>query len=227
MIAVRCFDGRKVALFGLGGSGLSTAHALVAGGAEVAAWDDNEKSRASAHAPRESPLVDLARVDWRDFAALILTPGVPLTHPEAALDGRVGAQCRASRSSATSNCSAANARALAPRSPFVAITGTNGKSTTTALIAHILREAGRDCRRSAAISACRSSNSSRPSQDSIHVIECSSFQIDLAPSLDPSVGALLNITPDHLDRHGNLENYAAIKERLVAAGRCRAGRRRR
>src|ERR1700688_4798314 len=81
MIAVRCFDGRKVALFGLGGSGLSTAHALAAGGAEVAAWDDSEKSRERARAAGVAP-VDLAAADWRDYAALILTPGAPLTHPQ-------------------------------------------------------------------------------------------------------------------------------------------------
>jgi UDP-N-acetylmuramoylalanine--D-glutamate ligase len=213
MIAVRCFDGRKVALFGLGGSGLSTARALVAGGAEVAAWDDNEKSRERARAAGITP-VDLARADWRDYAALILTPGAPLTHPEphwtVALARNAGIEiigdielfCRE------------RAR-LAPRSPFVAITGSNGKSTTTALIAHILREAGRATQMGGNIGV-PILELEPPSQECIHVVECSSFQIDLAPSLDPSIGALLNVTPDHLDRHGSIANYAAIKERLVA-----------
>src|SRR5471032_1389569 len=81
MIAVRCFNGRKVALFGLGGSGLSTAHALVAGGADVAAWDDNSASRERASAAGVS-LVDLAEADWLAYSALVLAPGVPLTHPK-------------------------------------------------------------------------------------------------------------------------------------------------
>jgi UDP-N-acetylmuramoylalanine--D-glutamate ligase len=213
MIAARCFDGRKVALFGLGGSGLSTAHALVAGGAEVAAWDDNEKSRERARAAGIAP-VDLARADWRDYAALVLTPGAPLTHPEphwtvplakaAGIEiiGDIELFCR-------------ERAALAPRSLFVAITGSNGKSTTTALIAHVLREAGRKVEMGGNIGV-PILELAAPSQECIHVVECSSFQIDLAPSLNPSIGALLNVTPDHLDRHGSLENYAAIKERLVA-----------
>ena len=105
--------------------------------------------------------------------------------------------------------------ARAPGAPFVAITGTNGKSTTTALVAHILREAGRDVAMGGNIGV-PILDLPPPDDARVHVVECSSFQIDLAPSLAPSVGALINITPDHLDRHGTLENYAAIKERLVA-----------
>ena len=97
----------------------------------------------------------------------------------------------------------------------VAITGTNGKSTTTALIAHIAKSAGRDVALGGNIGT-PILELDPPSPERIHVVECSSFQIDLAPSLDPSVGLMLNVTPDHIDRHGSLENYAAIKERLVA-----------
>ena len=106
--------------------------------------------------------------------------------------------------------------ARAGGSPFIAITGTNGKSTTTALIAHILREAGRDVQLGGNIGV-PILDLEPPSDERIHVIECSSFQIDLAPSLAPTIGVLINITPDHIDRHGTMENYAAIKERLVAA----------
>jgi UDP-N-acetylmuramoylalanine--D-glutamate ligase len=213
MIAVRCFQGRKVALFGLGGSGLSTARALAAGRADVAAWDDNDEARVRARAAGIA-VVDLAAADWRDFTALILAPGVPLTHPEphwtagrakaAGIEiiGDIELFCR-------------ERAAAAPRAPFVAITGANGKSTTTALLAHILRESGRNVQMGGNIGV-PILELAPPSDDAIHVIECSSFQIDLAPSLNPSIGALLNITPDHLDRHGTLENYAAIKERLVA-----------
>jgi UDP-N-acetylmuramoylalanine--D-glutamate ligase len=213
MIAARCFAGRKVALFGLGGSGLSTVRALVAGGADVAAWDDDEAARARASGAGAA-LVDLKTADWSAFAALALAPGVPLTHPKphwtvdrariagVEVIGDIELFCR-------------ERAAEAPRSPFIAITGSNGKSTTTALIAHILRQAGRDVQMGGNIGV-PILDLAPPSQTSVHVIECSSFQIDLAPSLNPSIGALLNVTPDHLDRHGTLENYAAIKERLVA-----------
>ena len=213
MIPVASFKGRRVALFGLGGSGLATARALLAGGAEVAAWDDGEAARKKA-GEAGLPVVDLAEADWRGFAALILAPGVPLTHPEphwtvtkaraAGVEtiGDIELFCR-------------ERRRLAPRAPFVAITGTNGKSTTTALVAHLLREAGRDAQLGGNIGT-PILELAAPAEDRIHVVECSSFQIDLAPSIDPTIGALINLTPDHLDRHGTIENYASIKERLVA-----------
>ncbi len=213
MIPVASFAGRKVALFGLGGSGAATARALLAGGAEVAAWDDSEAARGKAR-QAGLPIVDLARADWREFAALVLAPGVPLTHPEPhwtvkkaqaariEIIGDIELFCR-------------ERRAVAPGSPFVAITGTNGKSTTTALIAHVLREADRDVQLGGNIGT-PILELAPPSAGRVHVVECSSFQIDLAPSLDPTIGALINLTPDHLDRHGAMENYAAIKERLVA-----------
>jgi UDP-N-acetylmuramoylalanine--D-glutamate ligase len=103
----------------------------------------------------------------------------------------------------------------APGAPFVAITGTNGKSTTTALVAHVLRHAGWDVQMGGNIGTAILSLAP-PAQGRVHVIELSSFQIDLTPSLNPGIGVLLNITPDHLDRHGTMENYAAIKERLIA-----------
>jgi UDP-N-acetylmuramoylalanine--D-glutamate ligase len=208
---VSTFAGRRVALFGLGGSGLATARALIAGGADVAAWDDGEGGRARA----DVPLVDLAAADWSGFFSLILSPGVPLTHPkphwtverakaagvEVIGDIELFARERAAR---------------AASAPLIAITGTNGKSTTTALIAHLLREAGRDVQLGGNIGV-PALDLEPPALGRIHVLECSTFQIDLAPSLAPSVGLLINLTPDHLDRHGTMENYAAIKERLVAA----------
>jgi UDP-N-acetylmuramoylalanine--D-glutamate ligase len=97
----------------------------------------------------------------------------------------------------------------------VAITGTNGKSTTTALIAHVLASAGYDTQLGGNIGTAILSLE-EPRAGRVHVIEISSYQIDLAPTLDPSVGVLLNVTEDHLDRHGSLAHYAAVKERLVA-----------
>jgi UDP-N-acetylmuramoylalanine--D-glutamate ligase len=214
MIRITTFAGKTVAVFGLGASGNATAAALLAGGASVAAWDDSETGRAAAGAAGV-PLVDLNSADWTQFAALVLTPGVPLTHPQphwtveraraAGIEviGDVELFCRQ--------------RALTcPDAPFIAITGTNGKSTTTALIAHIFKSAGLDAQMGGNIGRAILTLEP-PSHSRTHVIELSSFQIDLTPSLKPSVGVLLNVTPDHLDRHGTLENYAAVKERLVAA----------
>jgi UDP-N-acetylmuramoylalanine--D-glutamate ligase len=209
---VSTFAGKRVALFGLGGSGLATARALIAGGAEVAAWDDGEASRAKAG---EVGLVDLATADWSGFSALILSPGVPLTHPKPHWTVDL-AKAAGIEVIGDIELYARERAARAPDAPLVAITGTNGKSTTTALIAHILREAGRDVALGGNIGV-PVLDLPPPAPGRIHVIECSTFQIDLAPSLKPSVGLLINLTPDHLDRHGTMENYAGIKERLVAA----------
>lgn len=213
MTPATTFAGRRVALFGLGGSGLATARALLAGGAEVAAWDDMEATRATA-AKAGVPIVDLAQADWSGFAALVLSPGVPLTHPaphwtvekaKAAgieIIGDIELFCR-------------ERRAIAPGAPFIAITGTNGKSTTTALLTHVLRAAGLDVAMGGNIGT-PILDLPPPAEERIHVVEVSSFQIDLTPGLDPTIGCLINISPDHLDRHGTLAAYAAIKERLVA-----------
>ena len=213
MIPVTVFAGRKVAIFGLGGSGLASASALLAGGADVVGWDDDADAVAKATAAG-IPTADLRQADWSKVSALVLAPGAPLTHPaphwSAALAhagaveviGDIELFCR-------------ERRAHAPKAPFVAITGTNGKSTTTALVAHLLRAAGHDAQIGGNIGTAILSLA--PPQDGrVHVIECSSYQIDLAPTLDASVGMLLNITEDHLDRHGTLAHYAAVKERLVA-----------
>ncbi|TGD98976.1 UDP-N-acetylmuramoyl-L-alanine--D-glutamate ligase [Methylobacterium nonmethylotrophicum] len=207
------FAGRTVALFGLGGSGLATALSLRAGGARVVACDDNPARMEAARA-QGVETDDLRDAEWGAFAALVLAPGVPLTHPaphwtvdlaKAAgvpVIGDIELFCR-------------ERAARSPDAPFVAITGTNGKSTTTALIAHVLRTAGRDVQMGGNIGTAILSLEP-PSAHRVHVIELSSFQIDLTPSLAPTIGVLLNITPDHLDRHGDMASYAAIKERLVA-----------
>jgi UDP-N-acetylmuramoylalanine--D-glutamate ligase len=213
MIPVASFADKKVALFGLGASGLASARALLAGGADVVAFDDTEGSVESARAAG-IPIEDLRHIDWSRISALVLAPGVPLTHPaphwtvglarNAAVEviGDIELFCR-------------ERRRVAPHAPFIAITGTNGKSTTTALIAHLLNVANYDVQLGGNIGTAILSLAP-PAPGRVHVIECSSFQIDLAPSLDPSIGILLNVTEDHLERHGVLKDYAAIKERLVA-----------
>src|SRR5437588_1932636 len=213
MIPITTFAGRKVAVLGLGGSGLASASALLAGGADVIGWDDSADTVTKA-TQAGIPTADLRHVDWSKIAALVLTPGVPLTHPAphwsvgraraAAVEviGDIELFCRERRSHA-------------PQAPFVAITGTNGKSTTTALTAHLLRSAGHDAQLGGNIGTAILSLEP-PRLGRVHVIEVSSYQIDLAPTLDPSVGILLNVSEDHLDRHGTLRDYAAVKERLVA-----------
>jgi UDP-N-acetylmuramoylalanine--D-glutamate ligase len=213
MTPVETLRGQSVALFGLGGSGLSTAHALVAGGAEVAAWDDNLAARERAEAAGVA-LVDLTSTDWRGFRVFVLAPGVPLTHPKPHWTVKL-ADDAGVPIIGDIELFVRERGARAPGAPFVAITGTNGKSTTTALIAHVLKEAGREVAMGGNIGV-PILDLPPPSAGLIHVVECSSYQIDLAPSLAPSVGLLINITPDHLDRHGDLARYAAIKERLVA-----------
>jgi UDP-N-acetylmuramoylalanine--D-glutamate ligase len=212
VIPITTFAGKRVAIFGLGSSGLASANALLAGGADVVAWDDNAETIAKAHAAGV-PTTDLNGLDWSTISALVLAPGVPLTHPAphwgvglaraAAVEviGDVELFCR-------------ERRATAPDAPFVAITGTNGKSTTTALLSHMLRHAGREAEMGGNIGTAILSLAP-PRRGRTHVIEASSYQIDLAPTLDPSVGILLNVSEDHLDRHGTLENYAAVKERVV------------
>ncbi|TMJ25582.1 MAG: UDP-N-acetylmuramoyl-L-alanine--D-glutamate ligase [Alphaproteobacteria bacterium] len=213
MIPITAFAGQKVAIFGLGGSGLASASALLAGGADVIAWDDNaDVIERATHAG--VPTADLREIEWPRISALVLAPGVPLTHPaphwsvdlaRAAGIGVIG----------DIELFARERRQRTPQAPFVAITGTNGKSTTTALVAHLTRSAGRDTNVGGNIGTAILSLDP-PADDRVHVIEASSYQIDLAPTLDPTVGILINISEDHLDRHGTMQGYAAVKERLVA-----------
>ncbi|MBD8554822.1 UDP-N-acetylmuramoyl-L-alanine--D-glutamate ligase [Rhizobium sp. CFBP 8762] len=212
MIAVSTFSGKTVALFGLGGSGIATAQALVAGGARVVAWDDTQASVEKA-ASEGIPTGDLRDIDWASVSAFVLSPGVPLTHPVPHWSVDL-ARAAGVEIIGDVELFARERAAHAPDCPLIAITGTNGKSTTTALIAHILRSSGRDTQMGGNIGRAVLTLDP-PKGERFYVIECSSYQIDLAPSLNPTVGILLNLTPDHLDRHGDMAGYAAIKERLV------------
>jgi UDP-N-acetylmuramoylalanine--D-glutamate ligase len=212
MIPVTAFAGKKVAIFGLGGSGLASASALLAGGADVIGWDDSAEVVAKA-ASAGIPSGDLRQVDWKKISALVLAPGVPLTHPAPHWTVRL-ARAASVEVIGDIELFCRERRARAATAPFVAITGTNGKSTTTALVAHLLRSTGRMAEIGGNIGTAILSLAP-PDETRAHVIECSSYQIDLSPTLDPSVGVLLNVTEDHLDRHGTLAHYAAVKERLV------------
>ena len=180
MIPITTFAGKKVAVFGLGSSGLLSARALEAGGAEVIAFDDNEKSVAEAKAAGV-PTQDLRELDWSSIAALVLAPGVPLTHPAphwaAALARKANVEIIGDIELFSREFANFGGGCM-----YVAITGTNGKSTTTALIAHLLKSAGRDAQMGGNIGVpVLALEPFAPGR--IYVLEISSYQIDLAPSL--------------------------------------------
>lgn len=213
MIVARSFANCDVGVYGLARSGISAVRALKAGGARVFAWDDKDNMRAEA--AREGATV-LQFAEWPRIKALILSPGIPLTHPKP---HDVVLAARAMSAEVIGDMELF-AREIRPerdkpgRAPLIVITGTNGKSTTTALIGHILSSCG--------FAAEVGGNIGKgvldlapPNGKTIYVLEVSSYQIDLSPGLTPDVSILTNITPDHIDRHGSLENYAAVKARLL------------
>ena len=214
MIPVRGFEGKRVAVFGLGRTGMTAARALKAGGADVALWDETPAAR-QAPAAERLPIVDLRSADWAEFDALMLSPGVPLTHPaphwtvEMANAAGVEILGDIELFARTVNAAPENKR------PKVAvITGTNGKSTTTALLGHMLTAAGRDARIGGNIGYGVLGLEDMHG-GAVYVIEASSYQLDLTSSLKPDVAVLLNITPDHLDRHGGMDGYVAAKRRVL------------
>lgn len=213
MIPVRGFEGKTVAVFGLGRTGLTAARALIAGGAKVALWDEKVASREAA-AAEGFPLVDLEAADWRQFAALMLSPGVPLTHPKPHWTVQ---KAKAAGVEVLGDIELfARTVAAAPahkRPKIIAITGTNGKSTTTALIGHLCASAGRDTRVGGNIGQGVLGLEDMHG-GAVYVLELSSYQLDLTSSLHPDAVVLLNISPDHLDRHGGMDGYIAAKRRI-------------
>lgn len=207
MIPVTAFHDQTVAVFGLGRAGVAAAHALDLGGANVWAWDDNENTRAAA-AAQGVTLTDLYLCDWEAPRALVLSPGVPLTHPSP---------------HPVADMALAHARPVigevellgwtVPEAEYIGITGTNGKSTTTALIGHVLATVGRAVQVGGNLGvpalALEKLNS-----DGIYVLEMSSYQLDLTHTMAFDVAVWLNVTPDHLDRHGGMDGYIKAKKRI-------------
>ncbi|TDQ83962.1 UDP-N-acetylmuramoylalanine--D-glutamate ligase [Dongia mobilis] len=199
-------QGRTIAVLGLGRTGLATAERLQASGARVLAWDDSEKARAAA--PAEI-LHDLYQADWSRIDALVMSPGIPLTHPAP---HPVAAAAKAAAKPIGSDI--ALLAVAQPNARFVGITGTNGKSTTTTLIAHILKSAGKAVEVGGNLG--QAALSLQPlGPDGIYVLELSSYQLDLTPSPIADIAILLNISPDHLDRHGGMEGYVASKASIL------------
>ena len=210
MIVVDSFAGRRVAVLGLARSGRAAARALAAGGAEIIGWDDNPAARDAAG---DIPLCDPAALDWRGIAALILSPGIPHSFPEP---HPAVMQARAAGVDIIGDIELLGRAQKAAR--YIGITGTNGKSTTTALVGHILAACGRI--------VAVGGNLGTPvlslmplGADGLYVLELSSFQLELLATLVFDIGVLLNITPDHLDRHGGMAGYVAAKRRIFAGQR--------
>ncbi len=221
MIPVRGYHGHKVAVLGLGRSGLSAARALEAGGATTLCWDDSAEARARAESEGLT-LFDLTRQNaWSGVVALIVSPGIPHLYPSphpvirsaweqgVAVDNDIGLFFR---SWATPDWEKFD---VLPR--VVAITGSNGKSTTAALVAHILGEVNKPVQLAGNIG--RGVLDLEPATDgAVAVLELSSYQTELARALAPDLAVLTNLTPDHLDRHGGLGGYFAAKRRLFSQG---------
>jgi UDP-N-acetylmuramoylalanine--D-glutamate ligase len=218
MITSPAFRGKRYAVLGLARSGLATVRALLASGAEVVAWDLNEAAReAVVDAVQELSIsldfvsliiADPLEIDLTGFAGVVVSPGVPLNrHPIAAYAAHYRVPIIGDIELF------AQARANLPPHKVVGITGTNGKSTTTALIHHILKTAGVPTMMGGNIGLPILGQEPLP-EGGVYVLELSSYQIDLTYTLDCDVAVLLNITPDHLDRYDGFADYAAAKERL-------------
>ena len=221
MIPVTGYAGRKVAVLGLGRSGLATARALVAGGAEALVWDDSPEARARAEA-EGFVCHDLSRAGaFAEVALLVTSPGIAHLYPAphkliaraldagVPVDNDIGLFFRSFATSAWDDFE------TTPR--VICVTGSNGKSTTTALIHHILSEDGRPCQMAGNIG--RGVLDMDPAEDGeVVVLELSSYQTELARALTPDIAVFTNLSPDHLDRHNGMGGYFAAKRRLFAEG---------
>ncbi len=210
MITSPAFAGKRYAVLGLARSGLATVQALLASGAAVTAWDGNEAARAKLVSQPGLRIADPLEIDLAGYDAVVVSPGVPLNrHPIAGHAQAAGVPVIGDIELF------AQARGDLPPHKVVGITGTNGKSTTTALIHHILETAGNPSLMGGNIGLPILSRDPLP-DGGVYVLELSSYQIDLTFSLDCDVAVLTNITPDHLDRYDGFEAYAASKARLFA-----------
>lgn len=207
MMESRAYQNRDIAVFGLGKSGFSTAKRLHDGRAHVTVWDDNEDRQAEAS--RSGLIVrDMVKDGWQSPELLVLSPGVPLTHPTP---HPVVSLAKTSKTKIIGDIEIFLNEKTAGK--LVGITGTNGKSTTTALIHHILVSSGRE--------TALGGNFGTPVMDlpqlgasGSYILELSSYQLDLTPSWCADIAIILNITPDHLDRHGDMAGYVGVKERI-------------
>ena len=210
-----CFSGKRYAVLGLARSGLSAVRTLVKSGAHVMAWDSREEPRHTIELEFGSKveLTDPVLANLAGFDGVVVSPGVPLNrHPITAIAAASGVPLIGDIELF------ALARPDLPAHRLVAITGTNGKSTTTALVHHLLQSAALPVRMGGNIGLPVLGHAPLPA-GGVYVLELSSYQLDLTYSLDADVTALLNLSPDHLDRYDGFEGYCRSKERLFAMQR--------
>lgn len=213
MILIPGVKNKKVGVFGLGVSGLATCEALIASGAQVFSFDENSNAREKTanteyrcEHPKEWP--------WKELTALVVSPGVPLVSPKPHAIVRKAHQEKVPVFGDTELFARAiNATPEGNRPRIIGVTGTNGKSTTTALLGHILKESGVDVYVGGNIGEAVLSLP-EPQPGSVYVLELSSYQLDLTHSLRLDAAVFLNLAPDHLDRHGSMDNYLAAKMRI-------------
>ncbi|MEI7874582.1 MAG: Mur ligase family protein, partial [Alphaproteobacteria bacterium] len=209
MIDLAVLKGSSFVVLGLARSGLATVRAFAAAGIECVAWDDNASSREQA-AGMGVTLVDPTAIDWSRANALIISPGIPSRLPEP---HPVAVAARAAGKPIL--CDVELLARAEPKAQFVAITGTNGKSTTTALIGHILEEAG--MRSEVGGNIGRGALDLAPlGTGGIYVLELSSYQLELLATFRANIAIWLNVTPDHIDRHGDMAGYVAAKQNIFA-----------
>ena len=206
MITVPSLGGKNVLVMGLGKSGTATARALAAGGARVTAWDDGEAARKAA--AEAGVTVAAPELDGVDL--VVWSPGIPHTHP-ADKAHPLAASARAAGIPLV--CDVELLARAKPANPMLAVTGTNGKSTTTTLLAHVLAEGGRTVAAGGNLGTAALDMADLDAQGR-YVLELSSYQLELVDTLALSAAVLLNITPDHLGRHGGMDGYVAAKRRL-------------
>lgn len=201
------FENKHIAVFGLGKSGLAAAERLNSGKAQVVVWDDDQSRRDEAQS-KGLQVKDLVTEAWPETDALVLSPGVPLTHPAP---HPVVAMAKDAGASVVGDIEIFLKEKHDGK--VIGITGTNGKSTTSALIDHLLTSADKPVALGGNIGTPVMDLPQLPA-DGIYVLELSSYQLDLTPSWKADIAILLNITPDHLDRHGDMAGYAAVKCRI-------------
>ncbi|MEM6622107.1 MAG: UDP-N-acetylmuramoyl-L-alanine--D-glutamate ligase [Pseudomonadota bacterium] len=221
MIPVTAYEGERVGVLGLGRSGIATARALRAGGATPVCWDDTAAIR---EAETAFEIADVSRErEAADLAALIVSPGIPHLYPQPhkavqrAWDNGIPVDNDVGLFFAALADLEPDDEDEGPDPKVIAVTGSNGKSTTTALIHHVLRHAGRRTQMGGNIGR-GVLDLEPPRMGEVIVLELSSYQTELARTLAPDVAVFLNLSPDHLDRHGGAGGYYAAKRRLFEAG---------
>jgi len=203
--------GKNFAVFGLGKAGKAAIQFLLSSGAHVFAWDDNRQQCDALTVLGEKNLTvtPIDNFPWKEIAALVLSPGIPFTYPEPHPVVKI-----AKKENCPVICDIELLYITVPKAKYIGITGTNGKSTTTALIHHIVKNSGLKSEVGGNIGVPASSL--EKDAGAFYVLELSSYQLDLLDKTKLNIAILLNVTPDHIDRHGTMAGYIDTKKRIFA-----------